>query len=760
MKYNKSLFRIVVILSSVLIVIFYVLGIYMTYQQLRQDDYDNSHAAIETSVQNTLNLINDETNIYTDENGNVDDEKVKAAVYSILMDQKVSSNQYVWINEVINYDGGDNYAKIFLHQNTRNKVGSYLSTDITDAAGNQPYLSELEGIVKDGELWQTYYYKNYLNDQVEKKLSYAKLYKPYNWIVASGIPESDMYRSSNAYFEKQKVSIPFVIMIVAALDAILLLSEKYREEYHMQKLMSEKAKIVSETKSRFLANMSHEMRTPLNGIIGFTYLLKNSLDDPASIQSYVDKIDQSSHILLSIINDVLDISAIEAGKLKLADCAFSIKECIYSVTNLFYQQCKTKNIEYESYVEQLEYENLMGDSYRIRQILLNLLSNAVKFTEKGGRIKTTVTEEVLDGEKVALHLTVSDTGCGMSEEFQRRVFGEFEQENEETVREHGGSGLGLSIVKNLVSMMHGKINLHSKLGEGTTFEIILPLEAVKTETIHDIPDMNDLDILTVDDDEDACRYICSIAHKWGVKCEYILDPTEAVEKVKERIKDHHEYNVFILDMKMPGMDGVELSRKLHEIVSDDAVIMILSGYDFDEYRQEAKAAGVSGFLQKPVFPSELFDAIVDCKKNDGVKIRVEDTADSDQLKNIHILLAEDNEINQQVAKTILEHSGAVVSVADNGQQAVNLAANKKEKFDLILMDIRMPVKDGYQAAKEIRALNTPYTDRIPIIALTANSFQTDIEKSKAAGMNGHIGKPIDPAKLIQIIKTTVTEQNL
>lgn len=751
MKNKKAAFAPVVIATAVALIVGYLLLANATYVRLRQDDYDAGRSSIEASVHNTMHLIEDERALYTDNDGVVDDEKAKAAVYTILMDQEVTSNQYVWINEVLDYRGGDNYAKIFLHQNTRNKVGTFLSTDIEDAAGNKPYQSELEGIVQDGELWQTYYYKNYLDDDVEKKLSFAKLYQPYNWIVASGIPESDMYAASNAYLGKQKETAPFVIGAVIGLAAALLAFEWYKEKYAEQKLASEKAKAVSETKSRFLANMSHEMRTPLNGIIGFTYLLKNNAGDPEQAKDYIDKIDQSSHILLSTINDVLDVSAIESGKLKIAHDQFSIKECVYSVTNLFYQQCKDKGVRFESRAIGLEYENLIGDTYRIRQILLNLISNAVKFTDKGGRVVADVREEEAGPGKVLLHVIVSDTGCGMSEDLQERLYGEFEQESAETVREHGGSGLGLSIVKTLVELMHGSINLRSKLDEGTTFEVTIPLDVAETSVIGSVPDMNDLDMLVVDDNEDTCEYICAIAQKWNVRCESTANPLDALTMAQERIRARREYNVYILDMRMPEMSGIDLSRRLREIVSDDAVIMMVSGYDLDEFRQEAKEAGVLAFLQKPIFPSELFNAIIGCKKKTGIPVKEIDARTGEALRGMKILLAEDNEINQQVAQQVLEHHGAMVRVVDDGQKAVDLVKGDAS-FDVILMDIRMPVKDGYQAAREIRAMGTDYASSIPIIALTANSFQTDVDKALAAGMNSHVGKPIDPEHLVAVIK--------
>jgi signal transduction histidine kinase/CheY-like chemotaxis protein len=755
MKSRRAIHAAVVIVASVALVAGYLLLTNASYEQLRKNDYDIGRSSIETSVENTMRLIEDERSLHTNDDGSVDDEEAKAEVYRILMDQKVTSNQYVWVNEVLDYGGSDNYARIFLHQNTKNKVGTYLTTDIEDAVGNKPYASELEGIVRDGELWQTYYYKNYLDDDIEKKLSFAKLYRPYNWIVASGIPESDMYATSNAYLDRQRGTAPFVIAAMLGLGTVLLVADGYREKYVEQKLASEKAKAVSETKSHFLANMSHEMRTPLNGIIGFTYLLKHNLDDPDQAKGYVDKIDQSSRILLSTINDVLDVSAIESGKLKIAHGEFSIKECMYSVTNLFYQQCEDKGIRFESRAIGLEYENLIGDTFRIRQILLNLLSNAVKFTSAGGLIVVDVREEKTGPTEVLLRITVRDTGCGMSEDLQKRLYGAFEQENAETAREHGGSGLGLSIVKTLVNLMDGTITLDSRLGEGTTFEVALPLEVAKTSTIANVPDMSNLDMLVVDDSEDTCEYIYAIAQRWGVGCEYTTDPRKALEMARDRIRSQRSYNVYILDMKMPEMNGIELSRRLSEIVDDDAVIMMVSGYDLDEFRQEAKDAGVHGFLQKPVFPSELFNAIIGHRQKTGIPVKDADGSLGEALRGVKVLLAEDNEINQQVAQQILEHHGATVRLASNGQEAIDLLGGD-EQFDVVLMDIRMPVKDGYQAAREIRAMGTDYASSIPIVALTANSFQTDVDEAQAAGMNCHIGKPIDPERLVAVIQGLVT----
>ena len=555
----------------------------------------------------------------------------------------------------------------------------------------------------------------------------------------------------------------YYLSIGLSLLILLLLTGLYYRAKRKNIVLSdanEKAKAATIAKSEFLANMSHELRTPLNAIIGLNYLLKDSLKQPEVAEDYVAKIDQSSKILLSIINDILDMSAIESGKLVLAKKVFNIKESIYSLTSLYYQQCKNKGIKYESITNNIKYEVFIGDSYRLRQIVLNLLSNAIKFTNPGGTVSLKLSETEINDKKIFLKIEVSDTGCGMSDDMQKRLFGKFEQEDSTTVREHGGSGLGLSISKSLIELMNGEIFVSSKLGVGSKFTVEIPLEVVKTPSLKASFDISKLEALVVDDNKEACKYIVSILKSWKMDGEYTTSPIKAIEMTKKRILDDNEYNLFIVDMRMPEMNGFELVRNLRAIIKADAIIIVISGYDISEFKMEVEKTGSENFLRKPIFPSELFNTLI---ARLGAKDSIESSNEETKvvnLKGMRILLTEDDPINQLIAKKLLEMAGVIVTVADNGEYAVEAIKKDSTKFDLILMDIQMPVMDGYTATRKIRQLDSEYAKKIPIYALSANSFQKDIDKSFDSGMNGHISKPIDPDNLFKILEKNYKKEQI
>ena len=514
---------------------------------------------------------------------------------------------------------------------------------------------------------------------------------------------------------------------------------------------NKKATAATVAKSSFLANMSHELRTPLNAVIVLSSLLKDSLDERETTEDYVNKISESSQLLLSIINDILDMSAIESGKLKLASEEFSIKKSIYSITSIYYQQCLLKGIHFEFNTNNIDYEFLIGDGFRIRQVVLNLLSNAVKFTPKNGHITVSLTEELISGDDIMIHIAVQDTGCGISDDLKSRLFSKFEQEDATTVRKNGGSGLGLSIAKNLVDLMKGTIQVDSIEGEGTTFTVNIPLKIGKTKPENNILDFSIFRALIVDDNEETCKYLSAITEKWHIKTRYCLDPFEALELVKQKLGSEDEFNLYIVDLKLPRMNGIALTEEIQKLILKEAVFMMISGYDFYEYKNKAHEKGVEYFLRKPIFPSELFNVLVNNFKKKNLLQEIDNKPTSLQLEHMKILLVEDNEINQFVATRLLEKDGAVVTIAPNGAEAVKEIKQELIHYDVVLMDIQMPVMDGYEAVRHIRSLDTEYAQKIPIFAMTASSFQSDINKAYESGMNGHISKPINPQILVQTI---------
>lgn len=544
-----------------------------------------------------------------------------------------------------------------------------------------------------------------------------------------------------------------VIIILVCCVIVLLLIFFVLSQLNNKKLAEANMKATAATvaKSSFLANMSHELRTPLNAVIVLSSLLKDSLDERETTEDYVNKISESSQLLLSIINDILDMSAIENGKLKLAYEEFSIKKSIYSITTIYYQQCLLKGIHYEFNTNNIDYEFLIGDGFRIRQVLLNLLSNAVKFTPKNGHITVSLTEELIRDDDIMIHIAVQDTGCGISDDLKARLFSKFEQEDATTVRENGGSGLGLSIAKNLVDLMHGKIEVHSIEGEGTTFTVHIPLKIGKTKPENNILDFSIFRALIVDDNEETCKYISAITEKWHIKTQYCLDPLEALELVKKRLGTEDEFNLYIVDLKLPHMNGIDLTQSIQKLTHKKAVFMMISGYDFYEYKNKAQEKGVEYFLRKPIFPSELFNVLMNNFNKNNLLTEIDNKSASLALQDMLILLVEDNEINQFVATRLLEKDGAVVTIAKNGAEAVKEIKQGTPHYDVVLMDIQMPVMDGYEAVHQIRALPTEYAQHLPIFAMTASSFKSDIDKAYTSGMNGHISKPINPQILIDTI---------
>ena len=508
-------------------------------------------------------------------------------------------------------------------------------------------------------------------------------------------------------------------------------------------------------KSEFLSRMSHEIRTPMNAIVGLTEIAKQHEQDADKVDGYLQKIEISSKVLLNIINDVLDMSAIESNKLKIANEEFDIKLVLNGIRTIYYPQCKDKNISFEMKTD-LEHEILKGDSLRVNQVLLNLISNAYKFTEPGGKIAVKVKETAHKDHTAFIRFIVSDNGCGISEELRERLFKPFEQETAQTAKKFGGSGLGLSIAKNLVDLMHGAICVESKKGEGTTFTVDIPFEMIENKNQARNETLQALRVLTVDDDASAREYCSIVLNRIRVSFESASSGMEALDMIDEAEKEGKPYQVCLIDWKMSGMDGIEVTRRIRAKGGDKTLLIIVSSYDPSEIEDQAKEAGADYFVSKPLFQSTLFNVFMNLTNE---KLHEEPkNPEKYDFTGHRVLLVEDQELNAEIAMELLGMVKLEVEHAENGQEAVDKFEHAKPGYyEMILMDVQMPVMDGLEAAKTIRALDREDAKTIPIYAMTANAFNEDVSAALSVGMNGHIAKPIDTDILYQTIYQTVNK---
>ncbi len=517
----------------------------------------------------------------------------------------------------------------------------------------------------------------------------------------------------------------------------------------------EKADSANAAKSQFLAQMSHEIRTPMNAIIGLTGIAKTETHSPEQIDEYLTKIDGSSRLLLGLINDILDMSAIEGGKLKIDEADFDFKQMLTDITTVFYQQAKAKKIDFQVRMgATMASEVLVGDELRLKQVLMNLLSNAIKFTPEAGCIKLTIVESGHSHDKVWFRFSVSDTGCGMSEDMLSRLFQPFEQESAATARKHGGSGLGLSITKDLVEMMGGSIHVESVVGEGSTFTVDLPFGTDPDADVSVVSDFSSIRALVVDDDEDSCEYSAMLLERLGVRSEYVSDGDTALELLGAAEEEGDPFQLCLVDWKMPNMDGVDVTRAIREIFGDETIVVIVSAYDLSEVEAEGKMVGADYFVPKPLFQSTLFNALMHIANGSHSSISADSIDDAYDFSGRRVLVAEDVELNKEVIVKLLTMVGIEVVCAEDGKQALEAFEQAPVGyFDCVLMDVNMPVMNGYEATRAIRACGKDDSGTIPIYAMTANAFSEDIAATLDAGMNGHIAKPIDTHVLYRILQS-------
>lgn len=537
---------------------------------------------------------------------------------------------------------------------------------------------------------------------------------------------------------------------------VMLLSDRTYDK-HMRANLEEAlaiAKTANEAKSNFLANMSHDIRTPMNAIIGFTALLAKDAENPDRVRDFTKKISYSGQHLLSLINDILDMTKIESGKTSLNVEEFSLSEFVEELYAIIAPQSSSKKQKLNVYTKGKLPEYVVGDKLRLNQLLLNILSNAVKYTQEGGNIEFRVeTMRQAMHNHVHLMFTVKDNGIGMSQDFIEIIFKPFARADTAATKNIQGTGLGMAIAKNIVDLMGGIISVQSELGKGSTF--VVEIELALAQGTHEDDDFwkhhNVTRVLVVDDEEEVCMDIKELMADTGVDIEYRLNGIDAVNAVVDAVESKNDFHIVLLDWKMPDIDGLETARRIREKVGRYLPIMVLTSYDFEDIEETAREAGIDMFLSKPFFVSNFRRAIMKIKK-DGIEAEINPQIENISIAGLKVLAAEDNEINAEILLELLGIEDVQCDIACNGEMALDMFRNSQPgQYDMIFMDIQMPIMNGYEAARAIRACDHVEAETIPIIAMTANAFDDDVKAALDAGMNAHLAKPIDMSKLKKII---------
>ena len=535
---------------------------------------------------------------------------------------------------------------------------------------------------------------------------------------------------------------------------ILVLSDRTADKQVNQALSDAvaAAETANRAKSTFLSNMSHDIRTPMNAIIGFTTLALSNIDDKERVKDYLAKTLASSNHLLSLINDVLDMSRIESGKIHLEEVEVNLSDVLHDLKTIVSGQIYAKQLELYMDATDVADEDVYCDKTRLNQILLNLLSNAIKFTPAGGTVSVRVRQ--LAGKVRGCgqyEFRIKDNGIGMSPEFAKKIFEPFERERTSTVSRIQGTGLGMAITKNIVDMMGGTIEVQTAQGKGTEFTVCVPMRAqTEQRPVEKITELEGLKALVVDDDFNTCDSVTKMLVKVGMRAEWTLSGKEAVLRARQSIEMSDAYHAYIIDWRLPDMNGIEVTRRIRSL-NDDTPIIILTAYDWSDIEVEAKAAGVTAFCAKPMFMSDLRETLMSAlgqKQTDAAQGLLPDK--NADFKGKHILLVEDNELNREIAQEILREYGFLVDSAENGAVAVEKVSTAAPgSYDLVLMDVQMPIMDGYTATRQIRALDDPARAKLPILAMTANAFDEDRRNALESGMNGFLSKPIVIGDLVQ-----------
>ena len=664
-----------------------------------------------------------------------------------------------YLERILALDEKDNLMYSFIIR----KNGTYVVRSKEDN-----YFEHISEMFSKNEGKTAEEYADELQQAINSNTDYSTIVRAadgeYQSLLCTHLPDSEWYLISlmpfgtldtimeNLDTGRQNTIMIVGLIILAGLLLIFLLYYRMSQQQmcELDRARREATK-ANKAKSEFLSSMSHDIRTPMNGIVGMTAIAMANIDDLARVKDCLGKITLSSRHLLGLINDVLDMSKIESGKLSLNLNQVSLREAMENIVNIVQPQVKARQQQFDIFIRDICSEDVYCDSIRLNQVLINLLSNAIKFTPERGMIHVSLTQEAspLGENYVRCHFEVKDNGIGMTKEFQEKIFDTFTREEKAQVDKIEGTGLGMAITKAIVDVMNGSIELESAPGEGSRFHITLDFEkaVVKEEDMH-LPPWR---MLVVDNNEDLCLSAVSALKELGINAHWATDGESAVELAEKQKKEGTDYEVVLLDWKMPDMDGLHTARKMRHLFGDKVRILIISAYDWTDIEEEAKEVGIYGFISKPLFKSNLFLGLSKYLLN-SPDTKPEKLVEGKDFEGKHILLAEDNDLNWEIAQEILSEAGFTLERAENGKICVEkFEESRPGTYDLILMDIRMPVMNGYDAAKAIRALNRP-DQNLPILAMTADAFSDDIQHCLECGMNEHIAKPIDISRLTQILK--------